>query len=253
MRTAVVTGASYGIGESIARTLLNDNWNVYGVSRTEPALAVNDRFVWLECDLSQHQQIAPALQQITQPQLDLLVSNAGVVEVEDASDITADSFDRTFSVNVLAPMLVVNALRNKISGADIISVSSSSDRFPEADLAAYCASKAANTMYFNALARELTNANVYTLLPSYVDTPMLNGIIDRSGHLEHGAAINPADIARFVMGLVDGQYNVESGANIIIVTNKLTEDLEDVEKRYAYNTNTQELGRLQIAQPPTCA
>lgn len=243
MKTAVITGASYGIGESVAEVLLADGWKVYGVSRSKPKFT-NKGFVWVKCDLSQHDQIADALQVIDEPNLDALVSNAGVIYIEKASAASQVSYEKTFSVNVLAPMIIVHTLLEKIRSATIISMSSVSDRIPEADVALYCSSKAANTLYFNALADELRSAKVYNLLPDYVDTPMQHATNDNNKDFDWSATLTTADVGKFTRDLIDSKISLESGANVIMVTEKLKDDLKSVEKLYGFNTDTNELTRL---------
>lgn len=243
MKTAVVTGTSYGIGRSIAGSLLKDGWKVYGLSRSQPEMT-NEQFVWLQCDLSQPEQITECLQAVQEPIIDALVSNAGVIEIEKASAVSQTSYEKTFSVNVLAPMLIINALRNKIANATIISISSVSDRIPEASVALYCSSKAANTIYFNALANELKDAKVYTLLPDYVDTPMQHRTNDGNKDFDWSATIKSADVAKLAGDLISGAALVESGGNIIIVTEKLKGDLKSVEKLYGFNTDSSALIKL---------
>lgn len=243
MKTAVVTGASYGIGKSIVEALLMGGWKVYGLSRSQPEMA-NERFVWLQCDLAQPTQIAESLRAVKESSIDALVSNAGVIELEKASAVSQESYEKTFSINVLAPMLIVNTLREKIPKATIISVSSISDRIPEADVALYCSSKAANTTYFNTLADELKDARVYVLLPDYVDTPMQHRSNDDNKDFDWSATIKSDDIANLTNELISGTISVEPGSNIIIVTEKLKEDLKSVEKLYGFNTDTNELARL---------
>jgi len=242
-KVAVVTGASYGIGESIADALLKQGWKVYGLSRTKPKLNVS-QFIWLQCDLSKPEQIESTLKLVTESEIGALVSNAGVIEIEKASAVSQSSYERTFSVNVLAPMLLVNALRDKIQSATIVSISSVSDRIPEAEVALYASSKAANTLYFNSLASELKNAKVYTLLPDYVDTPMQHALSDGNPDFDWSSNLKASDIARMTVDLVSGQRELESGANVIMVTEKLKDDLQSVEKLYGYNTDTKELTRL---------
>lgn len=243
MKTAVVTGASYGIGESIAEVLLKKGWRVYGVSRSQPKFT-DDTFVWLKCDLSDSTQISECLRAVTDSSIEALVSNAGVAQTENASLVTKDLYEHTFSVNVLAPMLVVNSLKEKIRKASIISVSSLSDRIPEADFALYCSSKAAITSYFGSLAAELTEARVYSLLPDYVDTPMQHRGNDNNKDFDWSACIDVKDIANLAANLINNELEVESGANIIIVTEKLKDDLKSVEKLYGFNADTKNLTRL---------
>jgi NAD(P)-dependent dehydrogenase (short-subunit alcohol dehydrogenase family) len=243
MKTALVTGASYGIGASIAEALLQEGWKVYGLSRSEPKIK-NERFVWLEGDLSQPDRINEALKAISEPKLDALISNAGVVIEEMASAVSLETYEKTFSVNVLAPMLLVSTLGDKIKHATIISISSVSDRLPAADIALYCSSKAANTLYFNALAKEWKNANVYTLLPDNTDTPMLHGLPPEDPEFSWEMAIQPADIAKLCSSLISKRTKLESGANIIIVTEALKTSFKSIEKLYGFNTDSNELTRL---------
>lgn len=244
MKTAVITGASYGIGESIAERLLNEGWKVYGLSRSKPKLT-NDNFTWIKCDLSEATSIPGCLSLIEESTIDALVSNAGTIHIENASDVSQASYEETFSVNVLAPMLIVNALKDKLVSATIISVSSVSDRIPEADVALYCSSKAANTLYFNALAAELKNAKVITLLPDYVDTPMLRRSMADNTDFDWSVTIKPEAIAALTSEIVSGERTIETGANVIIVTEKLKQDLDSVEKLYSFNTDTNEVAQLQ--------
>jgi NAD(P)-dependent dehydrogenase (short-subunit alcohol dehydrogenase family) len=243
MKTAVVTGTSYGIGKSIAEMLLKEGWKVYGLSRSRSTFDT-ERFVWLQCDLSKPEQITNSLQKITESTLDALVSNAGVIKIGMASAVSQESYEQTFSVNVLAPMLLVNALLDKISQATIVSVSSVSDRLPEAKFALYCSSKAANTLYFRALAHQLKDARVYALLPDYVETPMLHSTEDETDGFDWSATIRPNDIAKLTVDLVSGRTELDSGSAIIIVTEALKEDLKSTEKLYGFNTDTNQLSRL---------
>ncbi len=243
MKTAVVTGASYGIGKSITEGLLKDGYKVYGLSRSKPEFT-EAAFLWLQCDLSRHQEIAKSLRAIQEPTVDVLVSNAGVIDIQNASAVSQASYEKTFSVNVLAPMLVVNALHDKISKAIIISISSVSDRFPAAGVALYCSSKAAITSYFGSLADELKDAKVYSLLPDYTDTPMQHRTNDNNKDFDWSMTLSPDNIAKFAAEAISGKLVLESGANVIIVNDKLKEDLENPEKLYGFNTDTHELVKL---------
>jgi NAD(P)-dependent dehydrogenase (short-subunit alcohol dehydrogenase family) len=242
MKTAIITGTSSGIGQLTAEQLIEAGWKVYGMSRTQPSIN-HTSFVWVKCDLASSDTITSSLKEIIEPSIDLLVSNAGVAFEEPASAATHESYTKIFSVNVLAPMLLVNALKDKITHATIISVSSVSDRLVEKDFALYCSSKAANTRYFESLADELINANVFTLLPDYVDTPMLREL-QAGRDFEWDITIKPRDVAKLTVDLACGNVKPETGSNIIIVTNGLKEDLESREKLYGFNTDTNELFKL---------
>jgi len=242
MKTAIVTGASYGIGQAIAELLLQEGWKVYGLSRSKPKFD-NQRFAWLQCDLSRSKDIQTSVAAIDESKLDALISNAGVFVEEKASATSQKAYEHTFSVNVLAPMLLVSGLRDKIRHATIISISSASDRWPNGDYSLYCSSKAANTMYFNSLAKDLKTARIYTLCPDYVDTPMIRGDIT-DPDFKWDEIIQPKDIAKLCDDLIVGRCDVPSGTNIIVVTEALKDTFVSVEKLYGFNTDTNELTKL---------
>lgn len=242
MKTAIITGASSGIGKSIAEQLLALDWKVYGVSRTRPDLP-QDTFVWVECDLAKVDTIATSLEKITEPSIDLFVSNAGVAFEEPASAATKETYEKMFLVNVLAPMLLVHTLKEKLLRATVISVSSVSDRIVEKDFALYCSSKAANTRYFESLALELHEATVLNLLPDYVDTPMLREL-QAGRDFDWAATLKVDDLAKLSVDLAVGNIKLESGSNIIVINDHLKEDLKSVEKLYGFNTDTNELTKL---------
>ncbi len=242
MKIAVITGASSGIGKVTTEQLLAQEWRVYGLSRTKPTIS-NDSFTWLKCDLAKPDSIAASLTKMTEPSIDLFVSNAGVAFEEPASSATHMSYEKMFSVNVLAPMLLVNALRDKLVSSTVISVSSVSDRLVDKDFALYCSSKAANTRYFEALADELSDARVINLLPDYIDTPMLREL-QKGRDFDWQGTIKVEDVAKLIVGIVEDTISVDSGSNIIVVTNSLIDDLQSQEKLFGFNTDTGELTQL---------
>ena len=242
MKVAVVTGASSGIGEGVIKSLLNDDWKVYGVSRSKPNLD-GEGFFWLKCDLSKSLEIRDAFARISEPAVDLLISNAGVAFEEPATEVTVESFNRMYTVNVLAPMIIVASLKQKLFKSTIISISSVSDRFVEKDFVLYGSSKAANTRYFDTLASELPDARVYALLPDYVDTPMLRKSQEGTD-FDWSKTLTVQDLVALMMDLESGKHIVDSGSNIIVVNERMKEDLLPTEKLFGYNADTGELSQL---------
>jgi 3-oxoacyl-[acyl-carrier protein] reductase len=243
MKVTVVTGASSGIGQQICQAFLHEGWKVYGLSRTKPSF-VDKNFTWLKTDISQSNQLTASLKNIPEKQIDAVISNAGIVLEESASHVSISSYEKTFSVNVLAPMLLVSMLKDKIQSSTIVSISSVSDRLPGIDMALYCSSKAANTLYFDTLAREMSGARVFTLLPDYVDTPMLRNSPPHEDDFNWNEIIKPSDIAKLTIKLTLRQMSVESGANIIVASEALKESFNSSEKLYGFNTDSELLIKL---------
>lgn len=241
-KVAVVTGVSKGIGYEISGLLLKHGLKVYGLSRTKPDF-VSPAFVWLQCDLSQEESIKSALKQITEPQIDLLVCNAGTATVELAANVSQESFKATYRLNVLAPMLVVRELYYKLHVANIINISSVSDRLMEKGYSLYSSSKAANTRYFETLALEMIGANIYSLLPSSVDTPLLRQLEHNNPNYKWENTIQSWQVAMAVYKVFRQELPLPSGANIIVVNNALEDHAKSVEKLYIFNVDTQRLSQ----------
>ena len=241
MKIALVTGASSGIGYSVIENLLKSGWKVYGLSRRDPGFG--DNFIWLNIDLGVDEQIDSLSTLITEKELGLLVSNAGIIFDELPTKVTKKSFDEMFSINVLAPMLIINTLKTKLNKSYIISVSSDSDRFPSKNHALYGSSKAANKLYFESLALELKNSKIFTLLPSYIDTPMLREL-KKNSSFNFDEVVKPNQVYELIEQLISNKLIISSGSKIIVANNPLKEDFINEESLYGYNTDTGELFSL---------
>ena len=64
----------------------------------------NEQFIWITCDLSKPDTFIETVKQINEPHISLLISNAGVAFKELATQATRKSFDKMFSINVVAPL-----------------------------------------------------------------------------------------------------------------------------------------------------
>ena len=144
---------------------------------------------------------------------------------------------KILDLNVLAPIILIGSLRAKLQKSTIISISSVSDKIAESDSVLYCSSKAANTRHFESLAKELQQAKVYTLLPDYVDTPMLREL-QSDNDFNWMEALRSKDIANIYLELTER-------ANIIVVNDALKDDPQSVESLFGYNTDTKTISKLK--------
>lgn len=207
-RTAVVTGASSGIGLVVARELARQGWRVIGHGRDAGRTADAERVIraaapgadvtMLRADLSVMEDVRRLGREIAEraDAIDLLVNNAGGTP---ASRITTpDGFEQCFAANHLGPFLLTRellpAIRRAGAGAQIINVSSIAHRFIKDmqwdDLQmehgfdaekAYSQSKLANILFTRALARRLADdgVRVNAVHPGFV----------QSNFASHGNAI----------------------------------------------------------------
>jgi len=155
-KTALVTGASRGIGRAIALTLAKAGAQVlvhYGHGADEAAAvakAIRDgggRADAIGADLSAPDGphgLAKQVRAIVGDRLDILVANAGASKSATIEDYTVEDFDRLFAVNVRAPFFLVQQLLPILGGgASVVMVSSLAAHAVVGTLSAYAASKGA--------------------------------------------------------------------------------------------------------------
>ena len=181
----LITGASSGIGESIAREFgLNPNNSLTLVARRKDKLvaladSLNAQTLVLPCDLSVPENV-PELVQLAVDQfgpVDKLVNNAGMNCFKGAGDVTHLEAAKLFNLNVLSPMALVEAvlpgMKERQDGG-IVNVASVAAVNTPTGMAHYAATKAALAKYSEALHLELKEHGVHvvTVYPGPVATPM---------------------------------------------------------------------------------
>lgn len=123
-KTALLTGVTSGFGEVIARYLVKSGYSVIILARSESnanalktSLSASNPSVTVEvvvCDLSSLKSVRSACEQVreTHTHIDLMVLNAGLWNFEFRE--TEDGIEETLQVNLIAPMLMFNLLKNTI-------------------------------------------------------------------------------------------------------------------------------------------
>jgi NAD(P)-dependent dehydrogenase (short-subunit alcohol dehydrogenase family) len=172
-KTAIVTGASAGVGKEAALQLLALGWRVIGVGRDPARCAAAEaelaapRFTMLRADLSSLADVARLADEIQTlaPQIDALLNNAGGTEAQRRT--SPEGLETTFAANHLAPVLLTKKLLPALGkGARVIAVSSTGHehcsgmnwddlQFEQGWLSggAYCQAKLANILFTRELAR----------------------------------------------------------------------------------------------------
>ena len=179
-KTAVITGASRGIGLATARTLIAEGVRVVGAARTITAELRDSGAVPVAADLSTADGVA-TLMQCAFAELggiDLLVNNVGIGDaMEPVGFLDADDerWNDIFDLNLLSTVRVSRAALPSLierRGA-IVNVSSINSRLPAAAPAPYSAAKAALTALGKSLAEEFgpRGVRVNTVSPGAVRTP----------------------------------------------------------------------------------
>lgn len=181
MPTAVVTGASTGIGRATARALAAEGLTVHaGVRSEDDASSVKeDGLTPLLLDVTEVESVEAAVAEVTEAsggRLDVLVNNAGIAVPNPIEALTDEDLFRQLDVNVLGVHRVTRRLLPAIIEARgrVVQISSISGRVAAPFLGAYATSKFALEGYSDALRREVAPFGVHVALvePGQVATPI---------------------------------------------------------------------------------
>lgn len=161
--TALVTGASSGIGQHTARLLAARGYRVFGTSRRDRA--DDHGVVMLRLDLRSQESITACIDEIhaRTGQIDVLVNNAGVMHEGFAEETTIDQATELFDTNLFGVARVINTvlptMRQRHRGR-IINVGSLAAWVGEPGEGFYAASKAALARYTEALRHEVWHLGI---------------------------------------------------------------------------------------------
>lgn len=184
-KVAIVTGASKGIGASIAKHLAAEGAAVVvnyassreGADRVVAEIArAGGRAIAIQADLGKPADVDRLFAETAKAfgRLDVLVNNAGIYEFRPLEDITPEHFHKHFDVNVLGVLLASRAAVKHFgpAGGSIINLSSGATRLTPANSAVYSATKAAVEAITGVLAKELgpRRIRVNAVLPGVVLT-----------------------------------------------------------------------------------
>jgi NAD(P)-dependent dehydrogenase (short-subunit alcohol dehydrogenase family) len=176
MPTVLVTGASRGIGNSIATRLAANGWDVFAGVRTEEdatRLRGSARLTPVRLDVTDEKDIA-ALDQSLPPRLDAVVNNAGIVVAGPLETVPLADLRRQLDVNVTGQIAVTQAVLPRIrsSRGRIVFISSINGKISASLLGPYCASKFAIEAAADALRLELKpwGIDVVVVEPPATDT-----------------------------------------------------------------------------------
>jgi benzil reductase ((S)-benzoin forming) len=188
---AVVTGTTSGIGEAIARLLLEHGWRVVGLARRAASIK-NPHYTHVAVDLGDAaalraafaNSIAPLVQSAGLKRLALVNNAAEVALYGVLSDVDADDMLQAFTVNSVAPVLLMGLVARHVAASTavrIVNVSSVAARAAYPGLGTYAMTKAALRLAGMVLAAELQlgsapgdgrDISILSYEPGVVDTPM---------------------------------------------------------------------------------
>jgi len=184
-KVAIVTGASKGIGASIAtyyaaegaKVVVNYGSDKEGAEKIVESITQNGgTAIAIQGDVSKSSDVVRLFQETKNAfgGLDILVNNAGIYPAAFIEDVTEDSFRKLFDINVLGPLLTIKEAVKFFgkTGGVIINISSGVSITPLAMMSEYSATKAALDAITISLSKEFSGKNIRinSLLPGGVQT-----------------------------------------------------------------------------------
>ena len=220
--SALVTGASSGIGAASARRLAADGVRVICAARrrsriTELAAEIDGTAV--VCDVTDAEQVG-ALAAAVGPRLDLLVNNAGLaLGQEPVAEAGLDEWQTMYAVNVLGTTAVTQAVLPALVAAhgQIVFLTSTAADLPYEGGAGYCGAKAAERAVAGAMRLELfdTDVRIAEICPGMVRTDefavnRFGGDTDRAAKVYEGVAapLTAEDVAECVAWVASRPHHV---------------------------------------------
>jgi len=202
--TVIVTGATRGIGRATVDAILARGGKVVAIARDERALGMlevsaRDRIRAVAIDLSDVARIPAAAQRAIDAfgSVDGLVNCAGIARYEPVVAVGLESIEAQLRVNLIAPLLLSQAVAKHLRGrgGSIVNVSSTLSEHVAQTAVVYAATKAALNTLTKGLALELAPAGVRVnaVLPGGVDTDML-----RTPRLRPGESLTAEELEQRV-------------------------------------------------------
>jgi short-subunit dehydrogenase len=181
----LITGGSRGLGLTIARQLCQAGADIALIARHADELAqakseldrYGTRVIAIQCDLLESAQIQAAVQQTLEQfgKIDILINNAGIIEVGPLQHMQRRDFERSMQLHFWAPLelawKIIPEMRRQ-GGGRIVNISSIGGKIAVPHMAAYTASKFALVGLSDALRTELARENIFvtTVTPGLMRT-----------------------------------------------------------------------------------
>jgi short-subunit dehydrogenase len=216
-KTAVITGASRGIGEAIATCLAAEGYNLVLIGRDLDRLGdvsarcqkFDVKVHVISFDLTQIDQIPGLVANVLSMNstIDVLINNAGVFVSGDLSSGNFQDWDLALDLNFRSVYHLTNRLLNSFGedGGTIINVSSISALISSSGSEIYSATKAALKAYSSSLFESVREKGIKVtcLMPGFVNTDM-----GQAGGLISEKMIQPEDVAKTVSWIINTSTTV---------------------------------------------
>ncbi len=195
-QTALVTGGRSGIGRAIVERLRDEGAQVFTAQRGGDEYGI-------EADFSDPNSPQAVVDQVIDRagRLDILINNAGMMQEDSVEDMSLDDWQRTLTVNLTAPFLLIKAAlpHMRRTGGTIVNIGSIEGLGSNPGHAAYCASKAGLHALTRAVAVDhgAEGIRCNAVAPGWIDTELnvdfIASMPDPEGFADDIKRIHPID------------------------------------------------------------
>ena len=227
-KVAIITGGAQGMGAADARMLVAEGAKVVIADiLDEPGQALADelgdaaRYVHLDVSDEEQWQAAVDATLTAFGKVNVLVNNAGIVQVAPLKSLDVDKWNRVLAVNLTGAMLGIKAVLGPMTeagGGSIINVSSIEGMRGASWVHSYVASKWGLRGLTKSAALELASDNirVNSLHPGFIRTPMTKHFPDDMVGTPLGRPGKPEEVATFVVFLASDESSFSTGSEFVV-------------------------------------
>lgn len=183
-RVALITGAAGGIGRALVATFEAQGWRVVSTDRValdRPSHVVGSLADLSRPDTAGGAALIAALRAETRGELAAIVHNAAFQVVKPTAELSADDWQTTLNVNLMAPFWLTQAFLPELKArhGSVLAISSIHERLTKPGFVAYATSKSALSGMVRAMAVDLGGqVRVNAICPAAIGTPMLKAGFD---------------------------------------------------------------------------
>lgn len=199
MKTAIVTGASSGIGTFIVKNLIEEGYRVYGFGRNFNDVNYMEEFITIELDLKYTDRLVNEIKKIRKNEnISLLINNAGAGYFALHEELNTDKIHEMVCINLEIPMILTQLLLRDIkrNRGTIINISSVTAKKSNPHGCAYGATKAGLSSFASSLFDETRKygVKVVTIHPDMTKTNLYRNADFDVGDTDD-TYLNPKDVA----------------------------------------------------------
>ena len=221
MKTALITGASSGIGYAITKRVLSLGYRVIGVSRTISNELFEDKnFIVIQSDLSSEDGVQQLLSHIKYESITLLIHSAGFGRFDPHETLDMQTITKMTFLNLTAPMLLTNALLRDLKKNDgyLIHINSIEALRASKFAGVYSATKAGLKAFGDALFEETRKSglSITNINPDMTQTPFYDALRFQTSQKEDEKLLadDIADAIEHILtmrkGAVVSEYTIRS-------------------------------------------